>query len=79
MASASAVPSTACMRMPARCTAPARASSSAVYFETDWMVAWTTVLFTIEMTLLTTAKAPNSAAPTNRVSSTCCTNPLSMK
>ena len=62
-ASASAAPSTTCMRTPARCTASARASSSAVNFETAWIVACTTVLLTIEMTLLTTAKAPKSARP----------------
>ena len=54
-------PSAACMRRPARWTAPARASSSAVSFETPWIVPCTTVLLTIETTLLTTAKSPKSA------------------
>ena len=78
-ASASSSPSPACSRMPARCTAPARASSSAVSFETPWIVPWTTVLLTIETKLLTTAKSPKSAAPTMRVSRIRCSDPLIMK
>ena len=54
-------PSTACILRPARCTAPARESSSAVDLDTDWMVPCTMVLFTVEMALFTTENAPYSA------------------
>ena len=77
--SAMSTPSPACILSPARCTAPARASSSAVNLETDWMVPCTMVLFTVEMALFTTEKAPYSAGPTTRASSTRCRNPASMK
>jgi hypothetical protein len=72
-------PSTACILRPARWTAPARASSSAVNLDTDWMVPCTMVLFTVEMALFTTEKAPYSAGLMTRARSTRCKNPATMK
>ena len=67
------------MRRPARLTASARRLSSAVNFEIAGIVAWTTVLLTIEIRLLTTPKAPKPAASIRCGSTTRCSEPLIMK
>ena len=77
-ATATATPSTLCNFRPARWTAPARASSSAVNLDTDWMVPCTIVLFTMEMALFTTEKAPYSAKSTTRASKNFCKAPNTM-